>query len=82
MSLMLRHGLAPPGETPELLLDVGVGVALREDVRVLLPEDVAHSAAGEDLQAAAALPHPEGDLCTPDTDERQRPDRHKPPAPT
>lgn len=48
----------------EDLLDVRVGVALREDVRVFLPEDVADSAAGEDLQAAATLPHPERDLCT------------------
>lgn len=46
------------------LLDVGVGVPLRKDIRVFLPEDVADSAAGEDLQAAATLPHPERDLCT------------------
>ena len=45
------------------LLDVGVGVPLGEDVRVFLPEDVTHSAAGQDLQRAAALPHPERDLC-------------------
>lgn len=48
----------------EGLLDVRVGVSLRKDVRMLLPEDVTDSAAGEDLQAAAALPHPERDLCT------------------
>lgn len=52
-----------PHDAPDLLLDVGVGVALRENVRVLLPEHVTHSAAGEDLQTAAALPHAEGDLC-------------------
>lgn len=28
-----------------------------------LPEDVADAAAGEDLQAATAHPHPEGELC-------------------
>lgn len=31
---------------------------------MFLPEDVTHSAAGEDLQTAATLPHSERDLCT------------------
>lgn len=56
------------GRRSGALLDVGVGVPLWEDVGVFLPEHVADSAAGEDLQAAAALPHSEGDLCTPATD--------------
>lgn len=47
-----------------VLLDVRVGVSLGEDVRVFLPEDVTDPAAGEDLQTAATLPHPERDLCT------------------
>lgn len=34
-----------------------------EGVGVLLPEHVAHAAAGDDLQAATTLPHAEGDLC-------------------
>lgn len=46
------------------LLDVSVGVSLGKDVRVFLPEDVTHSAAGQDLQTAPTLPHPERDLCT------------------
>lgn len=46
------------------LLDVRVGVSLWEDIWVFLPEDVADPAAGEDLQTAATLPHPERDLCT------------------
>lgn len=37
--------------------------APREGVGVLLPEHVPHAAAGDDFQAAAALPHAEGDLC-------------------
>lgn len=49
------------------LLDVCVGVALGENIRVFLPEDVTDSAAGEDLQTAATLPHPERDLCTHET---------------
>ena len=36
-----------------------------EGVWVLLPEDVAHPTAGDDLQAAAALPHSERDLWSP-----------------
>lgn len=36
--------------------------AAREGVGVLLPEHVSHAAAGDDLQAAAALPHAERDL--------------------
>lgn len=44
------------------LPDVGEGVALREVVGMPLPEDVAHPAAGHDLQAPAAHPHPEGEL--------------------
>lgn len=53
------------------LLDVCVGVPLRENVRVFLPEDVTNSAAGEDLQTAATLPHPERDLCTQHTYTRK-----------
>lgn len=36
--------------------------ASREGVGVLLPEHVSHAAAGDDLQAAATLPHAERDL--------------------
>ena len=36
-----------------------VSGAARKSVRVLFPENVADSAARDDLQAAAALPHPE-----------------------
>lgn len=36
--------------------------AAGESVGVLLPEHVAHAAAGDDLQAAPTLPHAEGDL--------------------
>lgn len=43
--------------------DVGEGVALRKVVGVPFPEDVAHPAAGHDLQAPTAHPHPEGELC-------------------
>ena len=32
-----------------VLLDVCVGIALWEDIWVFLPEDVAHSATGDDL---------------------------------
>lgn len=63
-------------EIQGLLLNVGVGVALREHIRVLLPEDVTHPAAGEDFQAAATLPHPEGDLCR--QDRRARTDGFTP----
>lgn len=45
------------------LPDVGEGIALREVVGVPFPEDVAHPAAGHDLQAPTAHPHPEGELC-------------------
>lgn len=45
------------------LPDVGERVALGEVVGVPLPEDVAHPAAGHDLQAPTAHPHPEGELC-------------------
>ena len=45
------------------LLYIRVGISIWEDIRVLLPEDVAHSAAGDDLEAAPAHPHPEGDFC-------------------
>lgn len=37
--------------------------ASREGVRMLLTEDVADTAARDDLQAAAALPHAKRDLC-------------------
>lgn len=42
-----KHGPAAPGE----------------GVWMLLSEDVANSAARDDLQAATALPHAERDLC-------------------
>lgn len=45
------------------LLYICVGISIWENIWVLLPEDVAHSAAGDDLQAAAAHPHSEGDFC-------------------
>lgn len=45
------------------LPDVGKGVALGEVVGVTFPEDMAHPAAGHNLQAPSAHPHPEGELC-------------------
>lgn len=36
--------------------------ATRESVGVLLSEHVSHATAGDDLQAATALPHTERDL--------------------
>lgn len=39
-----------------------VATAPGERVGVLLPEDVTHPAAGDDFQAAAALPHSEGNF--------------------
>lgn len=64
----LSHGHYPAAaHTCQLrganLLYVCVGVAIRENVWVLLPEDVPHSAARDDLQAAPAHPHSEGDFC-------------------
>lgn len=44
-------------------LYICVGVAIWENIRVLLPEDMAHSAAGDNLQAAPTHPYPEGDFC-------------------
>lgn len=44
-------------------LDVGESVAFWEVVRVPFPEHVTHAAAGENLQASSAHPHPEGELC-------------------
>lgn len=52
-------------------LDVGESVAFWEVVRVSFPEHVTNAAAGENLQAAAAHPHPEGQLCR-RTHKRQR----------
>lgn len=43
-------------------LDVGEGVAFGEVVRVSLPEDVAHAAAGENLQTSSTHPDPEREL--------------------
>ena len=47
---------------PARVLGEDVAGAAREGVGVLLAEDVAHAAARDDLQGAAALPHPERDL--------------------
>lgn len=44
-------------------LDVGESVAFWEVVRVPFPEHVTHAAAGKNLQASSAHPHPEGELC-------------------
>lgn len=52
------HGNVTPAHPP----DVRERVAFGELVRVPLPEDVSDAAAGEDLQAASAHPHPEGEL--------------------
>lgn len=45
------------------LLYIRVGISIGENIRVLLPEDVSHSTAGDDFQAAPTHPHSEGDLC-------------------
>lgn len=44
-------------------LNVGESVAFWEVVWVSFPEHVTHSAAGENLQASSAHPHPERELC-------------------
>jgi len=44
-------------------LNVGESVAFWEVVRVPLPEHVTHAAAGKNLQASSAHPHPERKLC-------------------
>lgn len=44
-------------------LDVGESVAFWEVVRVPFPEHVTHTAAGKNLQASSAHPHPERKLC-------------------
>lgn len=51
---------------------------------MLLPEHVSHTAAGDDLQAAAALPHAERDLWggERDAERRQPPGRAQVPPPT
>lgn len=56
--------LPPPrSHSDASLLYIRVGVSIREDIRVLLAEDMAHAAAGNDLQAAPAHPYSEGDFC-------------------
>lgn len=45
------------------LLYICVGVSIWEDIWVLLPEDMAHSAAGDNLEAAPTHPHSKGDFC-------------------
>ena len=45
------------------LPDVGEGIALGKVVGMPLPEDMAHAAAGYNLQAATAHPYPEGEFC-------------------
>lgn len=58
------HSLAPaPARPLDHLPGEDRAAAPRERVGVLLPEHVSHAAAGDDLQAAAALPHAERDLC-------------------
>lgn len=57
-----QSGRAASSSRPRPLPGKHGPAASWEGVGMLLPEDVAHSAAGDDLQAPAALPHPEGDL--------------------
>lgn len=54
------------------LLYIRVGISIGENIRVLLPEDVSHSTAGDDFQAAPTHPHSEGDLCKTATTPRHR----------
>lgn len=45
-----------------LLLYVGVGIALREDVRMFLAEYMADPATGDDLQASSTHPYSKRNL--------------------
>lgn len=46
------------------LLDVGHSIALREGVRVSLPEDMSHTRTRDDLQGPSTHPYAEGNLYT------------------
>lgn len=59
LGVLLRVPCSFLGDLP----DVGEGITLREVVGVSFPEDMAHPAAGDDLQTATTHPHPEGELC-------------------
>lgn len=54
-SLTKRYG-THLGHTGRVLVD-NLGHTAREGVGRLVPEDVAHVAAGDDLQGTATLPH-------------------------
>lgn len=55
--------MLPQGVSHGDLPDIGEGIALGEVVGMPLPEDMAHSAAGHNLQAATTHPYPEGEFC-------------------
>lgn len=55
MGGVIRNG----GKNEKYLLYIGVGIPLREDIRVLLPEDMPHTTAGDYFQASSAHPDPE-----------------------
>lgn len=55
--------LPPQSPWDSHLLYIRVGISIWENIRVFLAEDVAHSAAGDNLEAAATHPHSEGDFC-------------------
>lgn len=55
--------LPPQNPWDSHLLYIRVGVSIWENIRVFLAEDMAHSAAGDDFEAAAAHPHSEGNFC-------------------
>lgn len=68
--VLVQPHLRSPAGIPIFYIENEGLISLLEDVarpsgkgvRVLLAENVANPAAGEDLQSAAALPHPEGHL--------------------
>lgn len=56
------NGKKKKNTPPTHSLDVRKCVAFWEFIRVPLPENVSDAAAGKNLQAASAHPHPEGEL--------------------
>lgn len=58
-----KSTISAAGALPTHSLNVGESVAFWEVVRVSFPEHVPHAAAGKNLQASSAHPHPERKLC-------------------
>lgn len=55
--------LPPQSAWDSHLLYIRVGISIWENIRVFLAEDMAHSAARDNLEAATTHPHSEGDFC-------------------